>query len=137
MRRLAASLVLTVVSAVGLSAESPAPATSLEAARKAVRKAKSTSEGRAWERKHSPWLGPAITPTMKRCIKEAPEGRTDEFTIYLRLSSTGNVVESLVEPDTQYTQCFRDGVSQLTYPEVPRNDFWFEIAMHAGPPPRR
>src|SRR5262245_34343461 len=130
-------LAIALIVAGPASSSAPAhKATSLKDARKAVRRDKATSEGRAWERKQAPWLGPAITPTMERCLQEAPKGKKGDFTVHLRLSSSGTVSESLVAPETEYTKCFRDGVSRLTYPEVPREGFWFEIEMVSGPPPR-
>ena len=108
--------------------------TSLKTARKAAGRDAKTPEGKAWERQHAVWLGPAITPTSQECGRRAAEGMRKLFTVYLRLSKAGAVSEALVSPETPYSMCFRDGVRTLTYPEVPRDGYWLEIRMHPSPP---
>jgi len=113
-------------------------ARSLKEARKAARRDARSRAGREWELKNNSWLGPALTPTLIRCRREAPDGEDKDFVMYLQLSASGGVVQSAFEPGTPFSSCFRDGASQLTYPNVPREGFWLEVKMHThGKPPDR
>lgn len=113
----------------GLFAIASDQATSLKAARKAAERDARSPDGRHWERNHASWLGPALTPIMKRCTQDSPEGRGKDFSAYLRLSVAGQVAEALVDPANPFTSCFASGVRTLTFPDVPREDYWFEIKM--------
>ena len=116
--------------APGLSPAAVDTEVSVKAARKAARRDTRSREGQEWERRHNSWLGPALTPVAQRCMRDAPTGKDNDFAIYLQWTTKGSVAQSAVEPISPFTTCFREGASQLTYPEVPREGFWFEVKMH-------
>ncbi len=110
----------------------------LKEARKAAKRDNGSREGRQWELKNNSWLGPALTPTLTRCKREAPDGEDKDFAMYLQLNANGGVVQSAFEPRTAFSACFRDGAAQLIYPNVPREGFWLEVKMHMhGKPPEQ
>lgn len=135
MRAMPIALALILSAGTVGAVQTAQKATSLKEAAEAVRKDKASPEGNAWESQLAPWLGPALTPTAQSCKETvAKKGKPEPFTVYLRLSKAGAVLESLVTPETPYTKCIRDGVAKLTYPNVPREGFWFEIGIKPRPP---
>jgi hypothetical protein len=105
-------------------------ATPFKTARKAAQKDARTPEGRDWEHRHASWLGPALTPIMKQCREQTPGGEAKDFAVYVHLSKAGPAHEAVVEPVNPFTRCFTNGVKELQYPEVPRENYWLEIKMH-------
>lgn len=131
IRTLKYALAISWLTTLALAGDQAAD--SLKKAREAVRRDARTREGIDWERQHAPWLGPVLTPLGEQCREDAPSGQDKKFTIYLRLSAKGQVVEVLSDSETPYAVCFRDSVARITFPRIPRDGYWFEIVMLPGP----
>ena len=57
----------------------------------------------------------------------------DYFAVYLKINSTGVIIESIVFPSNQTSQCYLKKMQSLKYPPPPFAPFHFKIGMFDDP----
>ena len=97
-------------------------------AREAARRDEASPEGKAWKLDDQ-WLARVTLDLARTCAQSQPDGARTRFSSFLWLAKSGAVLDSIVDPETPYSRCFRDGAKALTFVGVPREGFWLEVEM--------
>ncbi len=123
-------LVLTCVAAPGaLSGQDTG--TRLETARWAADLNAKSQSGREWKARHEPTIGKLVTPVLNGCVPEEGDEIT-AFSVFLRLSRKGRVIEVLTDLDPSLGECLTKGARELQLPEPPRDDYWVQVNLAAS-----
>jgi hypothetical protein len=68
--------------------------------------------------------------SIKQCKQSLPAGATvDSFDMFLKLNAEGKVLEGLVHPETQFTDCVRAALLAGRFSNPPHGDYWINIHM--------
>jgi hypothetical protein len=105
--------------------------TPLEVARWAADLNAKSESGREWKARHEPTIGKLVTPVLNGCLPENGDEIT-AFSVFLRLSRTGRVLEVLTDLDPSLGRCMTVGARELQLPEPPRDDYWVQVNLAAA-----
>jgi len=105
--------------------------TRLETARWAAGLNAKSEGGRAWMDRNGPTIGRLITPVLNGCVSDAGDEVT-AFSVFLRLSRKGRVLEVLTDLDPSLGTCMTAGARDLQLPEAPRDDYWVQVNLAAA-----
>jgi len=128
--RPAVILGLACVAALSALAEEE-KATRLETARWAAGLNAKSEGGREWTARNVPTIGRLITPVLNGCLPETGDEVT-AFSVFVRLSRKGRVLEVLTDLDASLGACMTDGARNLQFPEPPRDDYWVQVNLAAS-----
>jgi hypothetical protein len=106
-------------------------ATRLETARWAAGLNAKSEGGRAWMDSNVPTIGRLIAPVLNGCVSDAGDEVT-AFSVFLRLSRKGRVLEVLTDLDASLGACMTTGARELQLPEPPRDDYWVQVNLAAS-----
>jgi hypothetical protein len=100
--------------------------TSLETARWAADLNAKSEAGRVWAARNVPAIGKVLTPVLNGCVEEGADELT-AFSVFVRLSRGGRVVEVLTDLDERLGACMTAGAREAQVPAPPRNDYWVQV----------
>src|SRR5262245_44174616 len=86
----------------------------------AIRLAKSnasTPEGRVFDRKVAKWFGERHAKTMDKCTTGVADNELVSFDILMRVGTDGQIVETVVHPETAIATCVKRAVEHDTISE--------------------
>jgi hypothetical protein len=89
-------------------------------------------QGRSWLDANKARASQLVVPVLNRCLPESPEDEITAFSIYLRLSQKGRVLEVVTELDAALGRCMTHESREVQLPEAPREDFWIQVNLAAG-----
>jgi len=75
-----------------------------------------TPEGRAYEEKFYPAIGPDLTNLLKKCTTEFPVEEGGSFELVFKVDHWGEPKAILVNPVTDLTNCVASGFWYFTFP---------------------
>jgi hypothetical protein len=87
--------------------------------------------GRDWLAENASKAGQLVIPVLNRCVPDSPEGELTAFSIYLRLSQKGKVLEVVTDIDAELGRCMTRESREIQLPEAPREDFWIQLNLAA------
>lgn len=87
--------------------------------------------GRDWLEQHRAKADKLVVPVLNRCVPDDPDGELTAFTVYLRLSKTGEIREIVADIDDQLGRCMTTGAREVRLPAPPREDFWIQLNLAA------
>lgn len=105
--------------------------TRLETARWAADLNAKSPAGRDWIGRNEPTIGKLITPVLHGCLPEEGEEVT-AFSVFIRLSRKGRVLEVLTDLDASLGACMAAGARDVQMPEPPRDDYWLQVNLAAS-----
>ena len=73
-----------------------------------------------------------MIPVLNRCLPKSPEDELTAFSIYLRLSQKGRILEVVTDLDAALGRCMTNEAREVQLPEAPREDFWIQVNLAAG-----
>jgi hypothetical protein len=88
--------------------------------------------GRDWVAENLSKAGQLVIPVLNRCVPDSPEGELTAFSIYLRLSQKGRVLEVVTDIDAELGRCMTRESREIQLPEAPREDFWIQVNLAAS-----
>ncbi len=106
-------------------------ATRLETARWAADLNAKSEGGREWMARNVATIGGLVTPVLNRCLPETGDELT-AFSVFLRLSRRGRVLEVLTDLDASLGACMTAAARELQLPEPPRDDYWVQVNLAAS-----
>ena len=89
-------------------------------------------QGRSWLDANKAKAGPLVIPVLNRCLPKSPEDELTAFSIYLRLSQKGRILEVVTDLDAALGRCMTNEAREVQLPEAPREDFWIQVNLAAG-----
>jgi hypothetical protein len=89
-------------------------------------------QGRSWLAVNKAKAGQLLIPVMNRCLPESPDDELTAFSMYLRLSRKGRIVEVVTDLDAALGRCMTTEAREVQLPEAPREDFWIQVNLAAG-----
>ena len=89
-------------------------------------------QGRSWLAVNKAKAGQLLIPVMNRCLPESPDDELTAFSIYLRLSQKGRILEVVTDLDAALGRCMTTEAREVQFPEAPREDFWIQVNLAAG-----
>ncbi len=122
---------LTCVAAPGALSAQEKGAKRLETARWAADLNAKSDAGREWKARNEPTIGKLVTPVLNGCLPENGDEIT-AFSVFLRLSRKGRVLEVLTDLDPSLGTCMTSGARELQLPEPPRDDYWVQVNLAAS-----
>jgi hypothetical protein len=105
--------------------------TRLDTARWAAGLNAKSESGRDWMARHVETIGKRITPVLNGCLPESGEEVT-AFSVFVRLSRSGRVLEVLTDLDEQLGACMTSGGREVQLPQPPRDDYWVQVNLAAA-----
>jgi len=121
-RAVVASLV--AIDAVGSSGQQPSD---FEVALTAAEANLKTDRGAIYDAsfaiKAAPWLAPAIY----RCTSGLPPRDLRPFKVLVRVDSTGNAEQVLVQPETRVSRCLKPVFASKKHPKPPGPSWWVKM----------
>ena len=63
---------------------------------------------------------------------DPPEDELTAFSIYLRLSQRGKILEVVTDLDAALGRCMTKEAREVQLPEAPREAFWIQVNLAAG-----
>jgi hypothetical protein len=121
---------LTLLAASGALAAQE-KGTHLETARWAAGLNAKSESGRDWMARHLPTIGMLVTPVLNGCLPEEGDELT-AFSVFVRLSRKGRVLEVLTDLDPSLGACMTAGAREVQLPEPPRDDYWVQVNLAAS-----
>jgi hypothetical protein len=100
-------------------------------ARDAARANAATAEGHEWMQRNSSATDRLMIPVLNRCLPEPAGDIPTAFSVYVRLSRAGRVLEVVTELDAPLGKCMTAAAREVPFPEAPRDDYWFQKNMAA------
>ncbi len=120
---------LAVLALLAPAAAAQAPPR-LKLAQDLARAHAATSQGRGWLTANLSKAGKLMIPVLDKCVPEPPdEGELTPFSVYLRLSQKGKVLEVVAEIDAELGRCMTQESREVQLPLAPREDFWIQVNM--------
>jgi hypothetical protein len=109
------------------------PPTRVKLAQDLARAHAAWPQGRAWLTENLPKTGQLVIPVLNRCVPDSPDGELTAFSIYLRLSQKGRVLEVVtdIEGGAELGRCMTRESRDVHLPEAPREDFWIQVNLAA------
>ncbi len=132
MRRALRKGVVLGVSVLAASVLVAAPPTPLKTARDLAVAHAAWPQGRSWLDANKAKAGKVLIPVLNRCLPESPEDELTAFSVYLRLSQKGKILEIVTDIDAELGRCMTDEAHEVQLPEAPREDFWLQLNLAAG-----
>ena len=69
-------------------------------------------------------------PGLKQCKPGLPAGtKIDSFEMFMKIKSSGQVVEVLVYPESQFAGCTRTRLRSGNFCVPPHDDYWVNVHM--------
>jgi hypothetical protein len=88
-------------------------------------------QGRDWLARNLSRAGQLVIPVLNRCVPDSPDGELTAFSIYMRLSQTGKILEVVTDVDEGLGLCMTKEGRQVQLPRSPREDFWIQLNLAA------
>lgn len=132
MRRTLGQGVLLSLSVLTASVAVAAPPTPLKLAQDLALAHAAWPQGRSWLDTNKAKAGQLVIPVLNRCLPESPADELTAFSIYLRLSQKGKILEIVTELDDALGRCMTNEAREVQLPGAPREDFWFQVNLAAG-----
>lgn len=90
-------------------------------------------QGRDWLAENLSKTGQLVIPVLNRCVPDSPDGELTAFSIYLRLSQKGRILEVVadIERGDELGHCMTRESREVHLPEAPREDFWIQVNLAA------
>lgn len=132
MRRALPRGVVLGVSVLAASVVVAAPPTPLKTAHDLAVAHAASPPGRSWLDANKAKTGRLLIPVLNRCLPESPEDELTAFSVYLRLSQKGKILEIVADIDAELGRCMKDEAREVQLPEAPREDFWVQVNLAAG-----
>jgi hypothetical protein len=132
MRRALWQGVLVALSVLAASAAVAAPPTPLKTAHDLAVAHAAWPQGRSWLDANKTKAGQLVIPVLNRCLPKSAEDELTAFSIYLRLSQQGKILEVVTDLDAALSRCMTDEARKVQLPEAPREDFWIQVNLAAG-----
>ena len=132
MRRALGQGVILGVAVLAASVVVAAPPTPLKTAHDLAVAHAAWPPGRSWLDANKTKAGPLMMPVLNRCLPKSPEDEVTAFSIYLRLSQKGKVLEVVTDLDAELGRCMTNEAREVQLPEAPREDFWIQVNLAAG-----
>ena len=132
MRRAVRQGVLLGASALAAAAALAAPPTRVKTAHDLAVAHAAWPQGRSWLTANKAQAGQAVIPVLNRCLPDSPEDELTAFSLYLRLSQRGRILEVVTDLDPGLGRCMTNQAREVQLPEAPREDFWIEVNLAAG-----
>ena len=120
------------LSVLAASVAVAAPATRLKQAHDLALAHAAWPQGRSWLTVNKARAGQLVIPILNRCLPKSPEDELTAFSIYLRLSRKGKVLEVVTDIDAALGRCMTNEAREVQVPEAPREDFWIQVNLAAG-----
>jgi len=89
-------------------------------------------QGRSWLIVNKAKAGELVIPVLNRCLPESPGDELTAFSVYLRLSQKGKILEIVTDLDAALGRCMTNEAHEVQLPEAPREDFWIQVNLAAG-----
>ena len=124
--------VLLGFSVIAASVAVAAPPTPLKQAHDLALAHAAWPQGRSWLTLNKARAGQLVIPILRRCLPESPEDEVTAFSIYLRLSQKGKVLEVVTDIDAALGRCMTNEAPEVQLPKAPREDFWIQVNVAAG-----
>jgi hypothetical protein len=105
--------------------------TRLETARWAADLNAKSASGRDWNARNVPAIGKLLTPVLNGCLPDDGDEVT-AFSVFVRLSRKGRVLEVLTDLDASLGTCMTAGARDVQMPEPPRDDYWLQVNLAAS-----
>ena len=121
--------VLSCVAVVAMLASVAAaePPTRLKLAQDLARAHAALPQGKAWLALNLSKAGQLVIPVLDRCVPDAEDGELTPFSVYMRLSQKGRILEVVTELDAELGRCMTRESREVQLPEAPREDFWIQL----------
>ena len=132
MRRMLRAGVVLGVSAVAASVARAEPPTRVKTAHDLAVAHAAWPPGRSWLDANKTKAGQLVIPVLNRCLPESPEDEITAFSIYVRLSQKGKVLEVVTDLDAALGRCMTGEAREVQFPDAPREDFWIQVNLAAG-----
>jgi hypothetical protein len=123
-------LVLGIV-CVAASGVAQEKGTRLETARWAADLNAKSASGHDWAARNVPAIGKLLTPVLNGCLPDDGDEVT-AFSVFVRLSRKGRVLEVLTDLDVALGTCMTAGAREVQMPEPPRDDYWVQVNLAAS-----
>lgn len=88
-------------------------------------------QGRDWLTENLSKTGQLVIPVLSRCVPDSPDGELTAFSVYLRLSQKGKILEVVTDIDAELGRCMTRESREVQLPEAPREDFWIQVNLAA------
>jgi hypothetical protein len=90
-------------------------------------------QGRGWLTENLSKTGQLVIPVLNRCVPDSPDGELTAFSIYLRLSQKGRILDVVadIERGEELGRCMTREAREVQLPEAPREDFWIQVNLAA------
>jgi hypothetical protein len=124
--------VLLVLSVLPASVAAAAPPTPLKQAHDLAVAHAAWPQGRSWLAANKGKAGQLVIPILNRCLPDAPDDELTAFSVYLRLSQKGKILEVVTDIDAALGRCMTDEAREVQMPAAPREDFWIQVNLAAG-----
>jgi hypothetical protein len=89
-------------------------------------------QGRSWLDANKAKAGQLVIPVLNRCLPDPPGEELTAFSLYLRLSRQGKILEVVTDIDAELGRCMTGEARQIQLPDAPREDFWIQVNVAAG-----
>jgi hypothetical protein len=113
------------------SAVEAEPPTRLKLAQDLARAHAAWPPGREWLRENLSRTGQLVIPVLNRCVPDSPDGELTAFSVYLRLSQKGKILEVVTDIDAELGRCMTRQSREVRLPEAPREDLWIQVNLAA------
>lgn len=118
-------VMLRSVAAVG-------PPTRLKTAEDLARAHAAWPQGHAWLTQNLSKTGQLLIPVLNRCLPDSADDEVTAFSVYVRLSQKGRILEIVTDIDAELGRCMTKEAKEVKLPEAPRDDFWIRVNLAAG-----
>jgi hypothetical protein len=107
------------------------PPTRVKLAQDLARAHAAWPQGRDWLTANLSKTGQLVIPVLNRCVPDSPDGELTAFSVYLRLSQKGRILEVVTDIDPELGRCMTRESREVQLPEAPREDFWIQVNLAA------
>jgi len=87
--------------------------------------------GRAWLDQNLSKASQRLIPVLNRCVPDVEDGELTAFSVYLRLSQKGKILEVVADVDAELGRCMTRESAAVPLAEAPREDFWIQVNLAA------
>jgi hypothetical protein len=88
-------------------------------------------QGREWLNRHRTTAGKLMIPILQRCVEEPGEPELMAFSLFVRLSQKGKVLEVVTDLDAALGRCMTREAKDVKLPDTPREGFWIQLNLAA------
>jgi hypothetical protein len=126
-----ASLATVGVLAVLVSVSAAEPPKRLKLAQDLARAHAAWPQGRDWLQANLARASELVVPVLGRCTTASSDAEVTAFSVYLKLSQTGRILDVVTDVDPRLDRCLLKESRDVTLPEAPREDFWIQVNLAA------